>query len=67
MDLRKPDNLSPNLKQAYDFLRDSQINSMMMDPLFFCSFLNDYIFFMNKKYNMYILENNMSNRLSQLV
>ena len=53
MDLRKPDNLSPNLKQAYDFLRDSQINSMMMDPLFFFLFLNDYIFFMNEKYNMY--------------
>ena len=53
MDLRKPDNLSPELQQAYDFLRDSQLSSMAMDPLFLCSLLDEYIFVMNEKYNMF--------------
>jgi len=61
MDLRKPDNISTQLLQAYSFLIDAQINSIKTIALTLNDTLDEYIYYMNDNFGMY--QNRMTNKL----
>ena len=53
MDLRRPPYLTDLMEDAYNFLRDSQLCRIMLNPSTLRDTLDEYIFYMNESYNMY--------------
>jgi hypothetical protein len=54
MNLLKSDNLSNALSDAYNFLRDSQLNFIIMGTTTLSDTLDEYIFYMFRAYDMYM-------------
>lgn len=53
MNLLKPVSLSNSLQIAYNFFRDSQLDSIMSDSEYLCNILDEFIFYMNENYGIY--------------